>query len=224
MCGRFVGYRDREALLVHFPIDRIEAEPSPSYNVAPSQSVPVLVRIGEENVLRAFQWGLVPFWAKDPSIGSRLINARSETAHAKPAFRTAFQRRRCLIPADGFYEWQGTRGRKQPVLITLPGSEPFGFAGLWEVWDAQGQAAAPLFTCTILTMEASAAIRDIHPRMPVILKPEAYQKWIDESTDLKTLRKILMSQVWKDFDARPVSKAVNNAANNSPDLIRKGAE
>lgn len=223
MCGRFVGYRDHEALGAHFAIDRVEADISPSYNVAPRQRIPVLVRIGDKNVLRAFQWGLVPFWAKDPSIGNRLINARSETVQDKPAFREAFKRRRCLIPADGFYEWKGPPGRKQPVFISLPGDRPFGFAGLWEVWDAKGGAAAPLYTCTILTMAASDAIEDIHHRMPVILKPETYQDWLDERTDLGRLQEILTSQVHKNFNTRSVSRAVNNVANNTADLIQKNA-
>ena len=221
MCGRFVGYRDLEALQAHFPIDRVEAELSPSYNVAPAQLVPVIVRQGNENVLRTFRWGLVPFWAKDPSIGSRMINARSETVDAKPSFRSAFRSRRCLIPADGFYEWKGAAGQKQPVYITLPGGGPFGFAGLWEVWDDRGKSENPLYTFTILTTEASPSIRDVHHRMPVILKPEAFVQWIDASTSTDTLHYILQAQIQKEFIPRPVSRAVNSTRNDSADLIKE---
>jgi putative SOS response-associated peptidase YedK len=221
MCGRFVGYRDLEAIQAHFPIDRVEADPSPNYNVAPSQTIPAIVRLEGENILREFRWGLVPFWAKDPSIGNRMINARSETVDSKPAFRAAFRKRRCLIPADGFYEWKGSKGHKQPMLITLPGHQPFGFAGLWEVWDNNGEAERPLYTCTILTTTASASIEDIHERMPVILNPQAYSDWLDDRTPEDALKEILTNHINRDFHSQPVSKAVNKVENNSADLIQK---
>ena len=221
MCGRFVGYRNIEALREHFPIDRVEATLSPNFNAAPTQMIPVIVRHDGRNVLRTFRWGLVPFWAKDPTIGSRMINARSETVDSKPSFRNAFRKRRCLIPADGFYEWKGQAGRKQPMFITLPGEKPFGFAGLWEVWDDKGKAEKPLYTCTIITTDASPSIQDIHHRMPVILKPEVFEKWIDEETPDDALKEILNSQFQKEFAYRPVSRAVNSARNNSADLIKE---
>jgi putative SOS response-associated peptidase YedK len=219
MCGRFVGYRDIEALKEHFPIDRVEAALNPNYNVAPTQSIPAIVRQDDENVLRTFRWGLVPFWAKDPSVGNRMINARSETVVSKPFFRTAFKKRRCLIPADGFYEWQGTKGNKQPVFISLPDGEPLGFAGLWEVRDNKGKADEPLYTCAIITTEASPSVKDIHHRMPVILKPEAFKDWINVDTPLDTLKEILHTHTYKYLVSRPVSKAVNSVRNNSADLI-----
>jgi putative SOS response-associated peptidase YedK len=221
MCGRFVGYRDLEALQAHFPIDRVEATLSPNYNVAPTQMIPAIVRQDDQNVLRTFRWGLVPFWAKDPSIGNRMINARSETVDSKPSFRNAYKKRRCLIPADGFYEWKGRKGNKQPVFLTLPDEKPFGFAGLWEVWDDKGKAEEPLYTCTILTTDASDSIKDIHDRMPVILKPEAFKDWIRADTLINTLQEILTAHTHRDLVFRPVSKAVNSAQNNSPDLIKK---
>lgn len=221
MCGRFVSYRDIEALKAHFPIDRVEAALSPNFNVAPTQVIPVIVRQDGENVLRTFRWGLVPFWAKDPSIGTRMINARSETVDSKPSFRNAFRKRRCLIPADGFYEWKGQAGQKQPMYITLPGDKPFGFAGLWEVWDDKGRAEEPIYTCTIITTNASPSVQDSHNRMPVILTPGAFEDWIAEETPYEALKEILRSQFQKDFVSRPVSKAVNSAQNNSPDLIKE---
>jgi len=219
MCGRFVGYRDIEALKGYFPIDRVETVLSPNYNVAPTQMIPVIIQENHENVLRVFRWGLVPFWAKDPAIGNRMINARSETVASKPAFRAAFKKRRCLIPADGFYEWTGPKGNRQPVFITLPDGGPFGFAGLWEVWDNKGQADNPLYTCTIITTEASPALKGIHHRMPVILKPEAFEDWVDADTPVDALKTIISSQTCKDLVFRPVSRAVNATRNNSADLI-----
>ena len=221
MCGRFVGYRDIEALKAHFPIDRVEATLSPNYNVAPTQNITVIVRQDGENVLRTFRWGLVPFWAKDPSIRNRMINARSETVDSKPSLRNAFKKRRCLIPADGFYEWKGTKGAKQPVYITLPDGEPFGFAGLWEIWDDKGKADEPLYTCTIITTEASQSVKDIHHRMPVILKPEAFKDWINVDTPIDTLKEIINTHTHKDLVFRPVSKAINSVRNNSADLIEE---
>lgn len=221
MCGRFVGYRDLEVLKAHFPIDRVEAELSPNYNVAPTQKIPAIIRQDGENVLRVFRWGLVPFWAKSPSIGNRMINARSETVESKPSFRSAFKKRRCLIPADGFYEWKGTKGTKQPVYITLPDEKPLGFAGLWEVWDDKGKADEPLYTCTIITTEASPSVKDIHHRMPVILKPEAFTDWIQADTPIDTLKEIISTHTHKDLVFRPVSKAINSVRNNSADLIEE---
>ena len=147
MCGRFVSYRDLEALRAHFPIDRVEATLSPNYNVAPTQMISAIVRQDDENVLRTFRWGLVPLWAKDPSIGNRMINARSETVDSKPSFRNAFRKRRCLIPADGFYEWAVIPGEKmkQPYFIQLKGKHLFAFAGLWSEWEdpASGRILFP---------------------------------------------------------------------------------
>jgi len=163
---------------------------------------------------------MVPFWAKDPSIGNKMINARSETVDSKPSFKNAFKKRRCLIPADGFYEWKGPKGSKQPVYITLPDGEPFGFAGLWAVWDDKGKAEEPLYTCTIITTDASPPIQDIHHRMPVILIPEAFEDWIKADTPADALKEIISTHTHKDLVFRPVSKAVNSVQNNSPDLIK----
>ncbi len=219
MCGRFVGYRKLGDYQDKFKIDLFEADPSPNYNVAPTQSVPAIVQEDNQNVLRAFRWGLIPFWAKDPSIGNRMINARSETVDSKPAFRAAFKKRRCLIPADGFYEWKGPKGSKQPMYITVPGGEPFGFAGLWEYWDDKGNADEPILSCTILTADASESIKDIHHRMPVILKPEAFKDWMQSDTSPDDLKAIISTQIQTDFTFHPVSKAVNSVRNNLADLI-----
>ena len=222
MCGRFVGYRGIAELKSVFPIDLVEAKVSPNYNVAPTQNVLSIIRKDNSNVLTGLHWGLVPFWAKDTKIGYRMINARAETVASKPAFRNAFKKRRCLIPADGFYEWKGKAGKKQPMYITLPDEAPFAFAGLWEIWDRDKEAENPLLSCTILTTDASPSIEDIHNRMPVILKSAAYQAWLNQEITEIDLDDILEKKIHKEFRFRPVSKAVNSVKNNSLELIAKG--
>lgn len=220
MCGRFVGFRPLEELMTHFPIDVADADVTENFNVAPTQEVLSIVRQEDQNHLVRLNWGLVPFWAKDTSIGSRLINARSETAASKPSFRTAFKKRRCLILADGFYEWTGTKGNKQPVFLTLPDGNPFAFAGLWEYWDNKG-AAEPYRSCTILTREASESMRPIHHRMPVILKHDAYAAWLEPANqDAGAVQEIVENQIHTELKAVPVSKQVNSVKKNRAENIR----
>ena len=222
MCGRFVGFRPLEDLIDAYPIDVSQVEAYENYNIAPSQKVLAIVRFEEKNHLVKLHWGLVPFWAKDKRIASRLINARAETAASKPSFRTAFRKRRCLILADGFFEWQGAAGSKQPMFLTLPDERPLAFAGLWETWDDRGQASVPHRSCTILTREASPSVRPIHHRMPVILQPEAYMDWLDPAnTDIQTLEHILTDQIITELKSRPVSKQINSTRNQGPDNLRQ---
>jgi len=219
MCGRFVGYRSLEELKEFFPIDRSACEVTANYNVAPSQEILALFKKKGENWLDKFHWGLVPFWAKDPSIGNRMINARAETVTEKPSFKDAFKRRRCLIIADGFYEWKGSKGQKQPMFITRPDKTPFAFAGLWETWGKKEQESL-YKSCTIITTEACEAIRDIHHRMPVILKPEAYGPWLNpENQDIAALKKILKKALLTELVGYPVSKQVNSIRNNDATCI-----
>jgi putative SOS response-associated peptidase YedK len=218
MCGRFVGYRNLDELQEFFPIDRANCEVTENFNVAPSQEILVIYKQEGENWLDKFHWGLVPFWAKDPSIGNRMINARAETVAEKPAFKNAFKKRRCLIIADGFYEWKGPRGQKQPMLITLPDKKPFAFAGLWETWRREDTDSL-YRSCTIITTEASESIREIHHRMPVILKPEAYPEWLNPNNqDISYLKKIMQKKLTR-LISYPVSKQVNSARNNDPSCI-----
>jgi len=148
-----------------------------------------------------------------------MINARAETVAEKPAFKNAFLKRRCLIPADGFYEWKGAKGQKQPMLIILPDKKPFAFAGLWEIWD-KNDPEPPYRSCTIITTEASEAIRDIHHRMPAILKPEAYENWLDPTKqDATVLKNILKEELLTQLISYPVSKRVNSTRNNDPSFI-----
>lgn len=221
MCGRFVGFRRLEALIEHFPIDVTNVQVTPNYNVAPTQEILAVARHDEQNHLDKLHWGLVPFWAKDATIGSRMINARSETVATKPSFRTAFRWRRCLILADGFYEWKVEKGHKQPMYLTLPDGGPFAFAGLWEIWDDRGKAPTPYRSGTILTREASESVMPIHNRMPVILKPEVFGAWLSRSNqDVKSLQAIIQNHVYTELTSVPVSKQVNAVRNNRPDNIR----
>ena len=220
MCGRFVGFRSLEELKDIYPIDRAACEVVANYNVAPSQEVLVLVKYAGENWLDRFHWGLVPFWAKDISIGNRMINARSESIAEKPSFRNAFKKRRCLILADGFYEWKGEKGHKQPVFITLPDKKPFAFAGLWESWNNKDAEEAVYKSCTIITTRASESIRDIHHRMPVILKAEVYEHWLEPANqNITELEGILKDDICTEFVSYSVSKQVNSTRNNDPSCV-----
>jgi putative SOS response-associated peptidase YedK len=220
MCGRFVGFRKLEELKQYFPIDKSNCEATANYNVAPTQEVLAIARLDESNVLDKYHWGLVPFWAKDTAIGYKLINARAETVAGKPSFREAFKKRRCMILADGFYEWKGKKGDKRPMLITTPDGSPFAFAGLWETWhDGQNQDAA-YRSCTIITRDAAGPVRELHHRMPVILQPDAYGRWIDPGNrDPDALGSILQNNSLTDLVFHSVAKQVNSVRNNDPSNI-----
>jgi len=170
-------------------------------------------------VLRLMRWGLIPSWAKDPSIGSRMINARSETLAEKPSYRNALKRRRCLIVADGFYEWQKQPGGKIPMYITLKDRQPFGFAGLYETWT-EPESGESLVTCTIVTGPANEFMASIHERMPIILPPDAYDLWLDPQ-EMNTARvlELLKPYPADQMRAYPVSTRVNTPANDDPSLI-----
>jgi len=224
MCGRFAGFSSMETLKAHFPIDVADVTATANYNVAPNQEILAIIRQEEKNHLLAVYWGLVPFWAKDLSTGSRLINARSETVADKPSFRNAFRKRRCLIPANGFYEWKKAGGKepKQPMYLTLPDESPFAFAGLWESWDNKGKEGTPYRSCAILTREASESVKPIHHRMPVILKPEAFTSWLDpDNQDKSNLLDIIQNNIYTELKSVPVSNQVNSPKNNRPENIRQ---
>lgn len=221
MCGRFVGFRKLEALKPYFPIDATKCETLANYNVAPRQQVLAIASIDGTNVLDQYHWGLVPFWAEDITMGSKLINARVETVATKPSFRDAFKKRRCLILADGFYEWTGRKGAKQPMLITLPDQAPFAFAGLWEIWQNQQNPIEIYQSCTMITREAIGVVKKLHHRMPVILKPEAYTAWLtlkNPKTDL--LCDLLNTKSISDLVFHPVSRQVNSVRYNDPTNIK----
>lgn len=215
MCGRFALDTPSETLGDLFEVD---AAPSmrPRYNIAPTQPVAVVRRApagGREMLL--VHWGLIPSWSKTPEVGSRMINARSETVAEKPAFRGAFKRRRCLVPTDGFYEWQRLERGKQPYYIQMSQGAPFAFAGLWELWE--GPDGTAIESCAILTTEANALVRPIHNRMPVIIDPEDYQRWLEtEIPETDTLAQLMGPCPEGRLSAIPVSPWVNNPKNDDP--------
>lgn len=214
MCGRFAFYSPAEAVAALFGV-RGAPELEARYNVAPTQ----LIAAGREaksgdREFVMLRWGLVPSWAKDPSIGNRMINARIETAAEKPSFRAAFRQRRCLILADGFYEWRKEDNGKTPYFISLASGEPFAFAGLWELWMDRGTGES-LSTATILTTEANEFMSGLHDRMPVVLSPEGANRWL--GGDPKLLEDLSAGRMG--FRAWPVSRRVNKPANEGADLI-----
>jgi putative SOS response-associated peptidase YedK len=180
MCGRFILLTDLSVIVESFRIGEVAAEYKPGGNISPGQKISAVIRDEDVNKLVDFRWGLIPLWAKDPSIGNRMFNARAETIAEKPSFREAFKRRRCLIVADGFYEWQKIGRIKKPLRFSLKSGEPFGLAGLYETWISPERK--PVHTCTIITTEPNDLLRPIHDRMPVMVKKELEDFWIDPSS------------------------------------------
>ena len=222
MCGRYtLATPDLGQLRARFPL-RESLEVRPRFNVAPGDDVLAVIRRGEDGAEAEgayLRWGLVPFWAADPAeMAAKTINARAETVAERPAYRDAFQRRRCLIVADGFYEWSGG----VPYWITRPGGEPFAFAGLWSSWRPKGASSElePLRSCAIVTTAAAGPVRALHDRMPVILDPADEPAWIDPSTPAVELHAILTPcPVAPSLDYRPVSRNVNDARHDAPDCL-----
>ncbi len=222
MCGRFTLTSPPESLREAFDFVELPNLPARA-NIAPGQEI-LAIRLGADGRRHAgwLKWGLVPFWADDAGIGNRMINARAESAADKPAFRQAFARRRCLIPADGFYEWQKRPGGgKQPYRVARRDSAPFAFAGLWERNETAGDG--PLETCTILTTEANADLAPIHPRMPVILPAEALSTWLDPQAGRAALQALLRPHPAAPLRAYPVSDRVNAVANDDLALLEEVA-
>jgi len=219
MCGRYTLKATPEVVADQFHFEEL-AEISPRYNIAPSQLV-ACVRITSGSTTREggmLRWGLIPSWAKDPAIGMKLINARAETVAEKPSFRKSFKQRRCLVLADGFYEWQKEGRVKQPYYIRLKSERPFAFAGLWDHWaSADGKT---IETCALLTTEPNALMAPIHNRMPVILNPDTYDDWLDpDQQDVVRLATLLGSYPAEEMVANPVSRLVNNARFDDPRCI-----
>jgi len=223
VCGRYTLSVPLSNLVDAFDVSPPEFDYSPRFNIAPTQDAPVVAQDKEGRRMGLLKWGLVPSWAKDPAMGSRMINARAETVAEKPAFRGAFRRRRCLVPADGFFEWKkeagegGAKPRKTPHWIHRPGREPFAMAGLWERWAMEG--GAPLYTFTILTTEAVAHIKEIHPRMPVVLPPGVFGLWLDPEAAPEDLLPLLRPFEGA-IQAHPVSALVNSPRNDVPECIQ----
>lgn len=218
MCGRFSLTQTAPALAEAFQLSESPAW-TPRYNIAPTQAVATIDALATpSSQVRLRRWGLVPGWAKDLTIGAKLINARAETVAEKPSFRAAFKQRRCLILADGFYEWQKRdRKTKQPYYFQLASAQAFAFAGLWERWQ-QGDKA--IETCTILTTEANELLQPVHDRMPVILAPEHYEQWLDLTTSAKSLKHLLHPYTASIMQGYPVSTTVNSPTHDSPECVQ----
>ncbi len=222
MCGRFVSTSPPDQIARYFSAEAPEAALEPSYNVAPTNDVYAVLDDGGVRRVEPLHWGLVPMWAKDPSVGNRMINARAESLATKNAYKHAFRKRRCLIPADGFYEWAAVPGqkRKQPYFIHRADGEPLAFAGLWEVWRNPNDAGEQVHSCTIITGEPNEKVRPVHDRMPVILPPSAWDTWLDpDQHDLDLLGKLLVPAPASLLTLHPVSTDVNNVRVKGPHLI-----
>ena len=219
MCGRYTLIADLGDLAQRFEFDGSDFSYDPGYNIAPTESV-LTVRNVEGREAAFMRWGLVPFWAKDPKIGARMINARAETVAEKPAFRNALKKRRCLVLADGYYEWQKTPVGKRPYRIIMKSGEPFAMAGLWETWkDHQGKVVP---SCTIITTSANDFLSPIHDRMPVILPRESEDLWLDPDTDdAAVLTGMLIPYSDEALIAYEISAMVNYARNDGPEVIAR---
>lgn len=220
MCGRFAQCSDPDALAQAFGLEAVDLEVSPRYNLAPTQPV-LAVRLagdGQRRALVRLRWGLLPFWSKGPDSRYSMINARAETVATKPAYRAAFKQRRCLIPADAFYEWQPRQDGKQPYAIRRTDRAPFAMAGLWEHW--QGEDGTVIDSCTILVTEANALLAPIHDRMPVILAPAHYGAWLGGDGERpEALQRLLVPADPSGWEAYPISRAVNSPSHEGPALL-----
>lgn len=223
MCGRFTLTAPLDQIFERFEIEQFIQEDlfSPSYNVAPSQSVLSVINDGRKNRLGFLRWGLIPSWAKDEKIGYKLINARAETLHEKPSFRQAYRNRRCLIIADSFYEWKRDGDQsKTPMRIKLKSGGLFAMAGLWEQWKSPDGHS--IFSCSVITTEPNELVGEIHDRMPVILKPEDEKIWLDRTITNTAQLDQLLKPLDKDLmEAYEVSPLVNSPKNNSVELIQE---
>ncbi len=217
MCGRFVQYSPVGTLKKSFNIKTITCEIIPSYNIAPTHDILTII-YHEEKRLGKLQWGFIPSWTKDISKASRIVNARAETVWGKPSFQKAFKYRRCLIPANGFYEWKRKDKQKYPWYCTLLSKEPFAFAGLWETWKEKD--GSKIHTCLIITTESIGSMRKIHDRIPVILTPDVLDQWLNpENHDVKQLNRILKDAHVNELKIYPVAKLVNSLKNNNSKCI-----
>ncbi|ATH94568.1 SOS response-associated peptidase [Bacillus glycinifermentans] len=223
MCGRFTLFSNYETIIDRFDIGQTipEEEYRPSYNIAPSQEILAVINDGTVHRLGYLRWGLIPPWSKDEKVGYKMINARAETLSEKPAFRKPLMSRRCIIPADGFYEWKRIDSkRKQPMRIKLKSDDLFSFAGLWDRWRSPG--GEPVYTCTIITTTPNAFMADIHDRMPAILTRDHEKEWLNpRQQDAERLKRLLQPYSSDEMEAYEVSLLVNSPQNNSVDVIKQ---
>ncbi len=218
MCGRYTLTPEAESFKKHFRLKKLNFNYQPRYNIAPAQNIPVIINREGEREAVLMRWGLIPGWARDASIGSRLINARAETIEQKPSFKNLFTRRRCLVPADGFFEWKKEKEEKYPVRAILPGDVLFAFAGIWDLWYSP--LGKKILSCSIITSAAGSFLRKVHFRMPVILaEEEAQEQWLN-SKSKKDLRNLLMPYKGEIITYK-VPDIVNSPANDVPQCIEK---
>ena len=219
MCGRFTQQLPAEEICDLYSVRGTPLGPHrrARYNGAPGQDF-IACRVDEDGdrAIALLRWGLIPSWARDSTIARRLINARSETVHNKPSFRAAFRSRRCLIPADGWFEWRQTGSGKQPYYLTPADGSPLSFAALWERWDPAG---GPLETFTIITTVASPELEDIHHRQPAIIEPRWFSTWLDPLAPLPALLELMREPCCGPFERRPLSSRVNRVRNDDPDIL-----
>ena len=219
MCGRYSLAIDYDALEDRFALSGgLQLPLAPRYNIAPTQEVFTVLNEGRGNEARMMRWGLIPYRAKDPSVGSRMINARAETVAERPSFRWAYQNRRCLVIGDGFYEWQKVPGGKIPMRVIVGEGEPFGFAGLWETWTSPEREL--VHSCTIITTTPNELTAPIHDRMPVILPREAEALWLDRDADTDALKELLVPYAGG-MEAYEVSTLVNSPKNDTPEVMAR---
>ena len=219
MCGRFEIHSTLEIIARVFGIDSITFDYQPSYNIAPSQDILLVVNDGERRLMQS-RWGFVPSWSKELTAGYKMINARAESVAEKPSFREAFLHQRCLVVADGFYEWKKEGTKKRPFYIRLKSGKPIGFAGLYNVWKSpEGER---ICTSTIITTDANEIVQPLHDRMPVIASPDAYDLWLDPDVhDKSLLQNILKPYPSAELDVYEVTPKVNSPKNNAPENIQK---
>ena len=216
MCGRFVLYSSLDEIVRAFDVQSVRAQWYPRYNIAPAQPVLAVHREGDIKVLDQMKWGLIPHWAQEPPPGEGIINARAETLHQKPSFRRPFVSQRCLVVADGFYEWRKSDHERTPFFFHLK-RHPFGFAGIYDIW--QSPEGEMLHTCSIITTNANELIRPLHDRMPVILSKEAEARWLDPRTPLRELMELVQTPLVEDMEGYQVSKKVNSFTYDAPECI-----
>lgn len=216
MCGRFERCSSIEHIAQEFRVQKVSFEIPPSYNIAPTQNIVIINNQGTKQLVSC-RWGFLPSWAKDPSIGHKMINARAETVSTKPTFKSAFKKQRCLVIADGFFEWKNEKNRKVPYLIRLKSGKPFGFAGLYNQWTSE--SGEKICTCTIITTEANELLEPIHDRMPVIIPRDKEDYWLNPSKDLEALMEMLKPYTSEEMEMYEVSSKINYPKYNSPDVL-----
>ncbi len=220
MCGRYTLTKPGKAIQSHFSFMDIKVPHQERYNIAPTQTAPVVILLEDHLELCQMRWGLIPSWAKDEKFGSRLINARSETIREKPSFKASFKTKRCLIPADGFIEWENTVDGKQPHYITLSNNDLFAFTGIWSEWKKDGGL---IWTFSIITTHCNSLLQPIHPRMPVILSPENYSTWLDATSEVNALQSLLVPFPAQAMKQIKISREINSAKNDRAECLRPPA-